>query len=215
VYRSTLRHLTNLERCCPVHIADRKSFDDSIAEQLGPTAQDSDFPAVDLTPEYDLFREIGDADSDPDPDHTDLKVTPEVGDNYIGIDLLFPKGGTMTKGRITARKRDADSNPKGRANTNPILDTREYTVTFNDGDVTDLTTNLIAESMYAQCDPGGNQHILLDSLIDHQRLDTALRLSDQTAVRNDGRTYQRRNTVGWQICCQWKDGSLSWEKLSD
>jgi hypothetical protein len=44
---------------------------------------------------------------------------------------------------------------------------------------------------------------------------TVLRLSDQNAVRNDGRTYQRRNTVGWQICCQWKDGSLSWEKLSD
>ncbi len=92
---------------------------------------------------------------------------PEVGDNYIGVDLLFPKGGTMTKGRITARKRDADGNPKGRANPNPILDTREYTVTFDDGDVTDLTANLIAESMYAQCDPGRNQYVLLDSLIDH------------------------------------------------
>jgi hypothetical protein len=214
VYRSTLQHLTNLEHCCPVHIADRKSFDDSIAERLGPAAQDSDFPLVDLTPEYDLFGDIGDADSDPDPDHADLKVTPKVGDN-IGVDLLFPKGGTMTKGRVTARKRDADGNPKGRANPNPILDTREYTVTFDDGDVTDLTANLIAESSYAQCDPDGNQYVLLDSLIDHRRLDTALQLSDQTAVRNDGRTYQRWNTVGWQICCQWKYGSSSWEKLSD
>jgi hypothetical protein len=32
VYRSTLRHLTNIEHCCPVHIADRKSFDNSIAK---------------------------------------------------------------------------------------------------------------------------------------------------------------------------------------
>ncbi len=32
VYRSTLQHLTNPERCCPVHIANRKSFDNSIAE---------------------------------------------------------------------------------------------------------------------------------------------------------------------------------------
>ena len=123
VYRSTLQHLTDLERCCPVHIADRKSFDDSIAEQLGPAAQDSDFLAVDLTPEYDLFGDVGDADSDPDPDQADLEVTPEVGDIYIGVDLLFPKGGTMTRGRVTARKRDADGNPKGRANSNPILDT--------------------------------------------------------------------------------------------
>jgi len=90
------------------------------------TAQDLDFPAV---------------DSDPDHDHADLPVTPEVGNNYIGVDLLFPKGGTMTRGRVTARKRDVGGNPKGRANVTPILDTREYTVTFDDGDVTDLTAN--------------------------------------------------------------------------
>ncbi len=96
----------------------------------------------------------------------------------------------MTRGRVTAQKRDVDGNPMGRANTNPILDTREYTVTFNDGDVTNLTANLIAESMYAQCDPDGNQYVLLDSLTDHRHLDTVLRLPDQTAVRSDGRTYQ-------------------------
>ena len=32
VCRSTLQHLIDPERCCPVHIADRKSFDNSIAE---------------------------------------------------------------------------------------------------------------------------------------------------------------------------------------
>ena len=140
---------------------------------------------------------------------------PEVGNNYIGVDLLFPKGGTMTKGCVAAQKRDVGSNPKGRANPNPILNTREYTVTFDDGDVTNLTANLITESMYAQYDPNGSHYVLLDSLIDHRCHNTALRLSDQTAVRNDGRTYQKRNTVGWQICCQWKNGSTSWEKLSD
>jgi hypothetical protein len=60
-------------------------------------------------------------------------------------------------------KRDADGNPKGCANSNSILDTREFTVMFDDGDMTDLTANLIAESMYAQCDPDGNQYVLLDS----------------------------------------------------
>ncbi len=120
-----------------------------------------------LTPEYEFFGDIGDADFDLDPDHEDHKVTPEAGDNYVGINLLFPKGRTMTRGPVTAQKRDADSNPKGRANSNPILDTREYTVIFDDGDVTNLTANLITESMYAQCDPDGNQYVLLDSLQDH------------------------------------------------
>ena len=27
--------------------------------------------------------------------------------------------------------------------------------------------------------------------------------------------YKKQNTLGWQLCCQWKDGLLSWEKLSD
>ena len=80
----------------------------------------------------------------------------------------------MTRGHVTARKRDADGNPKGRANSNPIINTREYLVTFDNGDVTKLTANLIAESMYAQCDPNGNQYVLLESLQDHRHLDTAL-----------------------------------------
>ena len=25
----------------------------------------------------------------------------------------------------------------------------------------------------------------------------------------------RRSTAGWQVCAQWKDGSSSWQKLSD
>ncbi len=63
-------------------------------------------------------------------------------------------------------------------------------VTFDDGDVTELTANLIAESMYVQCDPDGNQYVLLDSIIDHRRLDTAIKLSDQTVVRNSGRKFK-------------------------
>ncbi len=65
----------------------------------------------------------------------------------------------MTKGRVTAQKRDIDGNLKGTANNIPILDTREYMVTFDDGDMTELNANLIAQSMNAQCDPDGNHYI--------------------------------------------------------
>jgi hypothetical protein len=75
--------------------------------------------------------------------------------------------------------------------------------------------NLIAEAMYAQCDPNRNQYVLLDSIIDHRRLDAAMRPSDQKVVRPDGHTHLKRSTIGWQICCQWKDGSTSWENLAD
>lgn len=44
------------------------------------------------------------------------------------------------------------------------------------------TANIIAESMYAQCDPDGNQYLLLDDIIDHRHSDTAIKLADQTVA---------------------------------
>ena len=86
---------------------------------------------------------------------------------------------------------------------------------FDDGNEAELNVNLIAEAMYVQFDPDGNQYVLLDSLVDHRCLDMVIQPADQKVVRPDGRAYMKRNTIGWQICCQWKDGSNSWENLSD
>ncbi len=72
------------------------------------------------------------------------------------------------KNHVTSWKRDKDGNPVGLANANPILNRHEYTVTFNNGDENILNANLIAEAMYAQCNPDGNQYVLLDSIINHR-----------------------------------------------
>ena len=117
-------------------------------------------------------------------------------------------------GRVTKRACDSDGNPLGNAHENPILDTRQYIVKFNDGDEAELSANIIATNMYAKCDPEGNQYVLLDPLIDLHRSTTALCYYDQKVTAN-GRTHYCRSTAGWQICCQWKDSSTSWCKLSD
>ncbi len=196
VCRLTLRHLTNEETHCPIHSEMRRVFDETVASHLGPNATDQDFLAEDLTPDFDHY----DNDHDRDPDHGDLEVTPEMGDNHLNAEISVLRGGTLSKGRVIAWKQDKDSNPVGRANANPILDTREYTFTFDDGDETVMSAKLIAEAMYAQCDPDRNQYVLLDSIIDHKRLDSAIRPLDQKVVRPNGRTYLRRNTIGWQVC---------------
>ena len=46
-----------------------------------------------------------------------------MGDNFLSAEIMLPRGGTMVKRRIAARKRDRDGNPIGLANANPILDT--------------------------------------------------------------------------------------------
>jgi len=66
--------------------------------------------------------------------------------------LLPHDNDTLARGRVTKRKRDLDENVVDHANANPILDTREYLVEFDDGEVSELTANVIAQSMYAMCD---------------------------------------------------------------
>ena len=48
---------------------------------------------------------------------------------------------------------------------------------------------MIAESMYSQCDPDGDEYILLDEIFDHRCMDTAIKLADQKVMRANGRTY--------------------------
>ncbi len=105
---------------------------------------------------------------------TSKSMTPEADDNYIGANVSLPLGGILKRGRVTSRKRNADGLPAGLANDNPILDTREYVVQFDDGnDEIELNANAIAESLYSQCNPDGHESYLFDSIIDHRRNDKA------------------------------------------
>jgi hypothetical protein len=72
-----------------------------------------------------------------------------MSDNYLTAEIMLPRGGTMAKGRVSARKRNPDGNPVGLANSNPILDTCSYIIDFNDGNQTELTANLIVESLFS------------------------------------------------------------------
>jgi hypothetical protein len=155
VCRSTLQHLTDEELNSSVHKDMRHKFDESIELHLGLAALLQDFPAEDLTPDPTHYDDTNALDLE----YGDAEMMPKIGDNYLSAEFMLPKGGVLVKGRMTARKRDWVGNPVGCANDNPILDTRSYIVNFDDGDQTELTANMIAESLYSQCDPDGNQYV--------------------------------------------------------
>jgi hypothetical protein len=211
VCRSTLRHLTAEELSSSVHKEMRRRFDESIEHHLGLAALPQNFPAEDVTSDPTYFDDTNAMD----PEYGDAEIMPKIGDNYLSAKLMLRKGGVMVKGQVTVRKRDWDSNPVGHANDNPILDTRSYIVNFDDGNQTELTTNMIAESLYLQCDLNGNQNVLLEEIVDHHHLPAAVKLSDQKIVCADGKTYLKLSTVCWQLFCQWKDSSTYWENLAD
>ena len=67
--------------------------------------------------------------------------------------------------------------------------------------------------MYTQCTPDGQQFIVLQSLCDHKKEDTAVAKEDAYITVN-GRTSRKKITKGWSLCVEWKDRTTSWEKLS-
>ncbi len=129
------------------------------------------------------------------------EVTSEAGDKYIQASIMIPCGNIFAHGTVVSCKRNAKGSIIGHAHGSPILDSWIYDMEFADDKVTSLNANATAKAMYAQCDPGSNDYILLDKLIDVRRTDDALTLDQQKITVNDT-TCQCKSTKGWFICCQ-------------
>ena len=103
------------------------------------------------------------------------------------MELMLPRGGTFVRGQVTEHKRDHEGNVVGRSNANSILDTQIYEVKFEDGGVTELTANAIAESMYAMCDENGDHILLYDAIFDHRKNDNAMNITEQKFFYSRGK----------------------------
>ena len=139
--------------------------------------------------------------------------TPKVNEKCVNDSVMFPRGNSYARGKTIVWKRDADGNSVGRKNENSILHTREYHVEFDDGEVSELTANVIAYSMYAACDDSGKEYIIMDSILDYQKSNKAILVSSQKVLHR-GQSFMRRSTVGWHLCVQWRYGSTSWKYLN-
>ena len=211
--RSTYRHLNADELRDENVLRKQAEYDATVKEKLGKSAKADEYDGlVDIeTPTYEPYEDDDDPRPKETPDVDD--ITPDTFDNYVGADVLLPKGSEMVTGKVKRRSKDGDGKLQGTAHQNPILDTRMYVVEFPDGEVSEYAANVIAENMYSQCDVDGNQFVLLDCIVDHRKSKDAVATSDQYVVVK-GRRHQRKTTKGWQLCCQWKDGTTTWERLA-
>ena len=94
------------------------------------------------------------------------------------------------------------------------MDTRVYEVGFYDGEVRKYAANIIAENIFARCNENGYYQVELQSIVGHKKGKDAV-TKEQAAFRYKGKTHYLRTTKGWRRCILWKDGSTSWERLSD
>ncbi len=93
---------------------------------------------------------------------------------YISAEVMIPKGDTLIPARVIGRKTDRDGNPIGIGHSNPLIDTRIYEVQFPDGHMEEFAANTIAENIYSQVDEEGNQHLLMEEIIDHKKDGSAI-----------------------------------------
>jgi hypothetical protein len=99
VCRLTLRHLTDKELQCFMHKTLHDDFMTSVIGVLGQPAQADDFPAKDMTPDHDHSDPL---DLDPASPDLELKFSPETTDNYVGAEIVFPRGGILKWGKVTS-----------------------------------------------------------------------------------------------------------------
>lgn len=69
--------------------------------------------------------------------------------------------------------------------------------------------------MFAQVDSEGRQYLLLQEITDHRCDNSAIHISDGMVSCYGGGMKPKVTTRGWFLLVQWRDGSASWEKLSD
>jgi hypothetical protein len=155
------------------------------------------------TSPIEIFPEILDEPAEYTTQEAD-SFTPESYDEYLLAQVVLPVGGELCRGQVTHRMRDSNGNPIGMRNSNPMMDTREYEVTFPNGSVNSYFANTIAENIYSQVNQEGRNFSLLSEIIDHEE--------DLNVTKGD---LPRHTTRGWRLLVAWKDGTTSYIPLRE
>jgi hypothetical protein len=229
IARTTIQRITSLELTTDEVKQRCQDYDQHVAEILKdanhiiPHGDDivlqdwNDLPIEDNPDFVDEFQNVVSDNEIPEMDTT---FTPDVfDDTYLHMEIALPRGGgdqeDVQFARVTKQLRDKDGRPIGTANDNPLLDTRQYEVEFLDGHQESLSANLIAQHMFSQVDEEGHRHILLEDITDYRKDKTAITKDDAFITMRNGVKHRQQTSQGWQLLCQWKDGSTNWIALKD
>ena len=189
---------------------------ESLKDRYNPLEPDPEDDEEVETPTHEPYEPIDPNDKPAVPELAEADdIQHEAFDRYISARVRVPRGDDWAYGTVKRRKRDADGNLIGNANKNPLLDTSIYEVELDEGEVEAFSANIIAEHIYSQVDNEGYTHYTLTEIIDHRKDSSAVTKDDAFVTMPNGQKKPRMTTKGWQLCCQWNDGSTSWHSLKD
>ena len=143
IVHSTVRPLLKEEWLDESETALRLEFDTSIKTIYG--AFDDTLiheVANEELEEYPHKDEIDDLD-DTEQQHDEVHGP----DDLVNVQLMLPHGDRNEISKVIGRKSNIDGNYIGRKHTNPILDSKIFTVEFPDGEQQDISYNTLAEQI--------------------------------------------------------------------
>ena len=156
-----------------------EQYDSMLRMKLGKPLLVADLEELGIhMPEYELYKDDHEGGHQHAEDAEDL-VTNKTGDQYIGAEVYLPKNGQLHTGKVIQRQCNDSGDLIGKANQNPILDTRSYKVQFSKGEVAPYAAKIIVENMITQCDLDGNQFLLFESITDHKKDQSAVPWEDR------------------------------------
>jgi hypothetical protein len=134
-------------------------------------------------------------------------------DPFIGAEVYMPQGDRTEIAKVLGRKRNSEGKYVSRAHKNPILDTRQFTIEFPDGEQQDVSYNILVEHLFSQVNSEGNQYRIFKAIVGHRRKKDAVDKADQYNIRSDGRRIRKKTLRGWDMEVEWADGSTSFLPL--
>ena len=123
-------------------------------EDIGTRAVDKDFGDMGLE-ETPIFEKFEDESVEGMPEEPPEELEPKQDLStyvYPNASIILPQGDRIYQGKVVRHKIDVDGNPIVREKQNPVLDNHQYEVDLTDGEVIEITDNVIPVWMYAQCD---------------------------------------------------------------
>ena len=140
-------------------------------------------------------NENGEISKRPDTDEVIGSDPPFVEDNdeHIGVNIDLPFMGELKRGIIKSCKWNERGELIGTSNSNLLLDTRLYTVEFDDGMYGEYTINVVMENLYSQIDEEGQQTQIFKEIVDHRRSNDALSKEEGWNILPNG--HQRRKVT--------------------
>jgi hypothetical protein len=225
ISRTTVQRVTNLEKETEEIKASIQEYNTEInrgfkeEEELnydGAKPNPEDWSEY-LENDPDFQEEFDNIINDSNVPEADDDFTPDAcDDTYLHMELATPRDGDGPDfAKVTRRLRDKDGLPIGKANNNPILDTRMHEVECSDGHKASLAANAITENMFAPVDSEGNRHVPFQEIVDHRTDGSEGKQQDAFISTRSGTKRRKETTKVWKTLAQWKDGSATWVASKD